>query len=366
MRIGINATCLNDRPSGARQRFVGLFSHLVPMMPDSEFVFFEPGDCAVAKFLDGYPNVVRKQTPIPSEGRWHRVLRGMGYWGSALRNEQFDVFEALHLPLIKPPHGKTILTIHDVRGLYVRAKLPSSLYRHVLDRALAGADLVVTVSEAMRGEILQFRPGANVRVVHNGLDAPAKPEPADAGETISHLGLPAKFILSVGHLEARKNYPALLDALGMLEKSGQGVTLVIVGNESGAGDEVRARIAANGLEARVHLLTGLSNAELACLYRAAELFIFPSLYEGFGIPLLEAMQAGVPVVASDIPVFREVLGDAGALCNPHSPDDMARVIGEVAREPERQAQMRLAGFSRINGFRYGALAARMRDCYLSL
>ena len=366
MRIGINATCLNNRPSGARQRFVGLFTHLVPLMPESDFVFFEPRDCEVAGFLEAFPNVERRQTPVASEGRWQRAWQGMGYWKRALQEEYFDVFEALHLPLIRPRRSRVILTIHDVRGLHGGNRLSSRLYRHVLDRALQGSDLVVTVSDAMRQEIQAFRPATSVAVVPNGLDDAQHPDQAERDAVLRKLGLPGRFLLAVGHLEARKNYPALIDAIALLRASGTDLPLVIVGNESGAGEVIRSRIEAHGLQSSVFLLSGLNDRDLAALYAASALFVFPSLYEGFGIPLLEAMQAGVPVVASDIAVFREVLGEAGLLVDPASAACIAEGMMAVLADPERQEAMRLAGHARLASYRYSALAHRMKDHYLEL
>ena len=366
MRIGVNATCLNDRPSGARQRFVGLFSHLVPLMPESQFVFFEPRDCEVARFLDAFPNVERRSTPLSSEGRWRRAWQGAGYWRRALLREKFDVFEALHLPLTRPRKSKVILTIHDLRGLGESRGTFAWLYRHVLERALAGSNLVVTVSEAMRTEILEFCPGLPIAVVPNGMNDDA-PVIATARESIlQRLGLPKHFMLAVGHLEPRKNYPALVDAMGLLAASGTDLPLVIVGNESGAGDLIRSRIAAHGLQSSVFMLSGLTDGDLAALYRAAKVFVFPSRYEGFGIPLLEAMQAATPVVASDIPVFREVLENAGAWFDPGSAASIAGVIAEVLGDDQRQDLMRKAGLERVEAYRYGTLAALMRNHYLAL
>ncbi len=366
MRIGINATCLNHRPSGARQRFIGLFSHLVPLMPESTFVFFEPLDCEVAAFLAGHANVERRRTPVGSEGRWQRAWRGMGYWSDALRAERFDVFEALHLPLIRPGRSRVILTIHDVRGLHAGLGVSSVMYRHVLRQALRGTDLVVTVSEAMKAEIQAFRPETRIAVIPNGLEFAEPVDEVLQEAVLRRLGLPSRFLLAVGHLEPRKNYPALLDAMRILKASGQGLPLVIVGNESGAGERIRGQIATNGLQSDVFMLSGLSDEDLAALYAASALFVFPSLYEGFGIPLLEAMQARTPVVASDLPVFREVLGEAGSWVDPHSPASIADGIIAVLGDPARQAEMRAAGTTRLASYRFGVLAERMRDHYLGL
>src|SRR5258708_26455484 len=128
MRVGIDATCLNNRPSGARQRFVGMFSNLVRKLPRTEFVIFEPKDCRVAEWFDSAPNLSVRRTPLPSEDRMRRYLLGRLYWRSAFAAERFDVFESLHLPLVKAPAGRTILTIHDVRELNFGRRTAKGLF----------------------------------------------------------------------------------------------------------------------------------------------------------------------------------------------------------------------------------------------
>lgn len=366
MRVGINATCLNDRPSGARQRFAGLFSRLMRLMPETEFVMFEPEDCRVSEWFPGTPNLVARRTPLHSERRVQRLLRGLTYWPGALSSERFDLFEALHMPVVRPGSGKTLLTIHDVRGLHPgQGWMGRVIFRKVLKASLERADHVVTVSEAMRAEILAFDNHTPISVLYNGLDLSRLEEidPGACEAVLPRFHLPDRFLLAVGHFEPRKNYPKLIEAFGQLHRGGAAIALVIVGNDSGERARIDTQIQAAGLQSTVHLLSGISDIELRCLYSAASALVFPSRYEGFGIPLLEAMASGLPVVASDIPVFREILGNAGAYFDPDSSTAMAAAIASVQGNPAVREQMTVAGSARVRHFDYDVLALEMASLY---
>lgn len=369
MRVGINATCINDRPSGARQRFVGLLSQLVRLMPDSEFVIFEPVDCRVGDWFADAPNVTVRRTPLHSERRVQRLLRGLIYWRRALAAERFDVFEALHMPVVRAPYGKTLLTIHDVRGLHTGKRGQSRLiFRRVLRTSLDRADQVVTVSDTVRQEILAFSRSAPVAVVCNGLDTVrfAEVDPQVREQVRVRLRLPEQFLLTVGHFEPRKNYGTLVDAVAALHREGMSWPLVLVGNDSGERVRIEEHVRSSGLQASVHLLSGISDLEVRCLYSMASMLVFPSKYEGFGIPLLEAMAFNVPVAASDIPVFREILGGAGHYFDPDSAAAMASAISTIASTPSLRDDMVACGATRVRDFDFEVLGREMAALYRAM
>lgn len=367
MRIGLNATCLNDRPSGARQRFVGIYRELVKQMPDDEFVVFEPADCRMGSWFAGAPNVSVRRTPLPSEGRIKRFLAGTGYWRSALRKEPFDVFEGFNLPLVTAPSGRNLMTIHDVRGLRsgAAAGLERLLFARVLASAVSRADCIITVSNAVRQDLLEAHPDAQVVVVYNGLDlAGVAPIDVEVVErTRRALRLPEDFLLAVGHFEPRKNYPRLIDALAVLRGRGDLKPLVIIGNDSGEKRRVEERIRHHGLHESVTLLSGLSDLEVRCAYQSCRAFVFPSTYEGFGIPILEAMAAGRPTVLSDIPVFREITENQGSYFAPEDVGAMADAIQAALHSESVRARLVQYGSRRVNDFAFQALATQVREIY---
>ncbi len=369
MKVGLNATCINDRPSGAKQRFVGITKELVSRLPDVEFVIYEPVDCRVASWFNGATNVSARITPLPSQGRIRKLLGGLRYWQPTLSREGFDLFEGLNLPLVKAPTGRTLLTIHDIRGLRPETGvLEQVLFKSVLTRSLKAADHVITVSESMKNEILSFYPDVPISVIYNGLDA-YKPDSvtlADLQEFRLKFALPEVFMLAVGHFESRKNYLRLIDAIALLRDRGCVCSLLIIGNDSGERKAAEEKITSMNLTGCVKILSGISDLEVRCAYKLCSLFVFPSSYEGFGIPILEAMAAGCPMVLSDIPVFREITQDNGVYFSHHDVESLVSAIEHVlSSECERIRQVEY-GNKRVQDFSFKSLAAQMEFLYRSM
>ena len=311
MKIGLNATCFNDKPTGANQRFRGIYGELVKRLPETEFVVYEPLDCPVGAWFHGAPNVSVKRTLLPSEGRVRKLVNGLRYWQKALSQDGLDTFEDFSLPLVKAPTGKTLLTIHDIRGVRAQAGLLQRAANKVfLERSLRGADHVITVSESMKSEILGVFPSLSISVVYNGLDTHGFDTvfEIDQQEVRRKYALPAEFILAVGHLERHKNYLRLVDAMAQLREQGRSCSLLIVGNDRGELKKIKERINAANLSGCVKILSGLSDFEVRCIYKMCNLFVFPSSYEGFGIPILEAQISRCPVVTSNKTCIPEISG----------------------------------------------------------
>jgi len=366
LKIGLNATCLNDRPSGAKQRFVGIYGDLVKRLPDAEFVVYEPADCRVGAWFDGAPNVTARRTPLLSEGRVSKFLQGLGYWRMALPKEKFDLFEGFNQPLVRAPTGRTLMTIHDIRRMYSEyGALERGVYKIALARSMARADHVITVSETMKQEILGFFPRASISVIYNGLDATgfATVTEADLQAVRRKHGLPENFILAVGHLERRKNDLRLIDAMARLRDRGQSCSLLIIGNDSGERQVIEERIESAKLTGTVKFLSGLSEHEVRCAYKLCSLFVFPSSYEGFGIPILEAMAAERPMVLSDIPVFREITQDKGVYFPHDDAEAMAAAIETVLSSSSERARLIDYGKERVQAFSFQSLAGQLASLY---
>jgi glycosyltransferase involved in cell wall biosynthesis len=335
-------------------------------MPQVEFVVFEPADCRMAGWFSGLPNIQTRPTPIPSEGRWRKLFFSSRFWGKELRQDTFDIFEGFHLPLPKVPSGKTILTGHEGRRLHRDwGWLSRTAFRFALSRAISSADMVVTVSEAMKHELLPYCGQTPVCVIPNGLETAStffQPKPDELEAFSCKFALPDRFLLAVGHLERRKNYPKLIEALAHLHSLGRACHLFIVGNESGEREALEAMIAANGLKGSVTLASGLSDMEVRCAYTLCELFVFPSTYEGFGIPILEAMAAGKPMVLSDIPVFREITESRSVYFAPDDPKDLALAIERVLTSRTTMEEGIAYGFQRLSAYDYPLIA----DLYVNL
>jgi len=252
-------------------------------------------------------------------------------------------------PAVEIGGAALVATVHDLAFRHlswtVGEETLDLLARH-LPRTLRGAARVITPSEAVRREMTAagLAPAARIRAIHHGpgqLAAVAEaPPPAWA---------PARFALFVGTLEPRKNVETLLAAWRGLRRRRHDLPALVLCGRTGWKDEALRRELERGAREGWLVQPGyVSNEELAALYRGATLLGFPSLYEGFGLPVLEALAAGTPVVASDLPVLREVAGDAALYAPPHRPDLWAEAIGRLLDDPE------LAGRLRAHGPRHAA------------
>lgn len=336
-------------------------------MPEVDFVVFEPSDCRMDGWFRGLANVQTRSTTIPSVGRWRKLFQSSRFWSDALRKEKFDLFEAFHLPLPPVQGGKIILTLHDVRRLHADwGWFERMSFRQALTRAIRKTDAVVTVSEAMKQELLPYCSETPIWVVPNGLVNAAKDQKPSAGELESFrkkFSLTNPYLLAVGHFEPRKNYPRLIEAFATFRGKGYAHNLLIVGNDSGERVKLEAQIVASGLKGVVTLASGLSDVEVRCAYLLCDLFVFPSTYEGFGIPILEAMAAGRPLAISDLSVFREIADGCATYFSPLDANDIARGI-ELALFSTDGRDARLHdGLERSNRYDYAAIAACYENLY---
>jgi glycosyltransferase involved in cell wall biosynthesis len=369
MRIGLNATCFNDRPSGANQRFRYVYGALIRNNPDIEFVVYEPSDHRIADWFEGAPNVQARQTPVPSVGRLARLGAGLGYWQRQLRADKLDLYEAFHLPLTPLPGCPTVLTIHDLRPLLANSSVFSrTVGNRVLHHAMTHADRIIAVSDVVRNEILEFHPSASVSTVYNGVDSAmfASPGGAAVAAVRTRYGLPPRYILAVGHLEVRKNLKLLIEAVALLRDAGTPHPLAIVGNDGGGAAAIRARIAELGVTGLVTIIEHADDDSVHALYAGCDMLAFPSRYEGFGIPILEAMAANKPMVLADTAVFRELTLEQGLYFSVDDPAAAAAAINTVLTVPDERARQLRFGADRIRDFACDHLATQIASIYVSL
>jgi glycosyltransferase involved in cell wall biosynthesis len=366
VRIGLNATCFNDRPSGARQRFLGLYLPAILAPPDIQFVVYSAKDINAARWFHNLDNVSIRRTPIPSEGRWNRIINGLLYWPTTLRNDRLDLLEGFHLPPVSNPRGGMVITIHDLRGLHPHTNYShKSIYRTVLKRSILQSDNILTVSDAMKREIESIFPNTQITRIYNGINNAVfeRIDDDEANRFASKRQLPSDFLLAVGHYEIRKNYARLIDAIKLLNYQGLSIPLVIAGNDSGQFDELNLRVTEAGLEKQVVLLQNLDDEQIGWLYRKCRLFIFPSSYEGFGIPLLEAMAAEKPFLLSDIAVFRELSEEKGIYFPYDDIHAMANAIAMLARSNDEQKRLIDYGRGRVKDFSFDTLSKELVSFY---
>jgi glycosyltransferase involved in cell wall biosynthesis len=286
--------------------------------------------------------------PLPRRGLTALWARGVPLWPGG---------DSVHAPTpLAPPRPRRgrrlVVTVHDT----VPYTHPETLTAHgaawhraAIERAIRHADAIVVPTAAVAEELRRHAGGpAPVHVVGHGVPAALLAEPADAEPIARRLGLPDGYVLAVGTIEPRKGLDVLVEA--MAGPGAPDLPVVIAGPPGWGGVDLPAVAAAHGLPAgRLRLLGRISDAELAVVLRRAAVLAMPSLAEGFGLPVLEAMALGVPVVHSDAPALVEVSGgttvitprgDAGALAAA-----LREIVGNGAGDLPRRARRRAADFS---------------------
>ncbi len=263
-----------------------------------------------------------------------------------------------------------LLTVHDLSFLrYPDLAAPGLAWylRTAVRRSVARADHIFADSKATRDDLLELWevPATRVSVVYPGVGRSFArvTARADLEEVRCRYGLPSCFLLSVGTLEPRKNYPLLLAGYARARSSGLDRPLVVGGAEGWGYDAIYRTVERLGLEDAVQFLGFVPEADLPALYSLADAFLYPSLYEGFGLPPLEAMACGTPVVASDAPSLPEVLGPAAQLLSPLDADAWAAALKQVVEDRGLRAEMVRRGRARAAEFRWEDAADQVLEAY---
>jgi glycosyltransferase involved in cell wall biosynthesis len=187
--------------------------------------------------------------------------------------------------------------------------------------------------------------------------------PEDITPVLARYGLEPGYLLFVGTWEPRKNLPGLLEALAQLHARGEKRVLVIAGRPGWLYDEVFARVQSLHLEPWVRFIEQIPGADLPSLYNGALLLAMPSFYEGFGLPALEALQCGTPVVVADRASLPEVVGDAGLLIDPDDPTTITDACWRIAHDAALRARLQAAGQDQVSAFTWEETARRTLEVY---
>ena len=251
-----------------------------------------------------------------------------------------DIFHGLNQRLPRRRLRRAVTTFHDLfvlTGDYSTAEFRRRFAEQARDAA-ARSDAIIAVSQFTAGQVIGLLgvEAARVHVVHHGVR-----------EFHGQAAEREKIVLHVGAIQRRKNIARLVEAFDSVDADWQ---LVLAGSQGYGAEEIAARIAAARSRDRIRLLGYVGEAELAQWYARASIFAFPSLDEGFGMPVLEAMAAGAPVIASNRSAIPEVAGDAAWLVDPENTGELAAAIQELTRNPERRAELSLRGLSRATQF----------------
>jgi glycosyltransferase involved in cell wall biosynthesis len=313
------------------------------------------------------PNLVERTTPIPA--RW---FGGLARATRMPRLEWLTRFDVLFAPNFVPPPTRTdrlVLTVHDLAFRRLPDSVPASTLKWLagFDRWLARATRVIAVSESTKRDLLELTdmPEERVRVVPLGVDAEAYravPEQA-VRVALARFGVEGPFVLALGGIEPRKNLPALVEAFGRLPDRVR-PWLVIAGagvrwNPEGTRllEDALSRLPPPA-RARVILTGFLSEEDKVALLSGAVALAYPSRYEGFGLPVLEAMASGTPVLTSNVSALPEIAGDAAVLVDPERVETIAEGLERLLGDDALRARLRATGLTRVSRYPWDETARR--------
>lgn len=349
-RVGLNALFLNPGISGGSETYLrALVPALVRGNPGTRFEVATTRRGAVALAREDWScEVALLRLPCDDDQPVQRTLAEQVSLPRLARSRRWDVVHSLSNRGPRRAGVASVVTVHDVIFFHERSLgLVSTLgMRLAVRAAVAGADALISVSEAAADAIAVTLGVARQRIVAIP-HGPGRDEPsiADGPDVRSAQGLgDGRLVLCVAAKRPHKNQRLLIEALGHLPAD---VALVLVGHDEGYGAELRATADRLGAGHRVHLLDRVSDSELDALWAAAACAAFPTLAEGFGLPVLEGMGHGVPVACSDLPVLREVAGDAARYFDPGDPVAAAAAIRQCLADDTagERGRARAAGFS---------------------
>jgi glycosyltransferase involved in cell wall biosynthesis len=364
VRVAIDARKLHDFGIGTYIRNV--LRQLARIDTDTEYVLLTRAEDAHTVSQLG-PNFRAVVEPSPNYSLREQLRIPM-----VVRRERPDVYHAPHYVLPIGVRAPAVVTIHDCIHLMFPQYLPNRgayVYaRAAMWSAVRQSARILTVSEASKRDILHFfnvRP-EKIVVVHNAIDDHFwnAPSHEDVARVRERYQLDHRFVLYVGNIKPHKNLVRLIEAFAAL-RSGEleDVKLLIIGDEISKLPALRRAVHQYKLHKHVRFLGYVSDQTLSVLYRLTALFVFPSLYEGFGLPPLEAMASGAPVVTSNISSLPEVAGGAAELVDPYDVDSIVHGMHRVLTDRALADDLRRRGVERARQFSWAQSVARTRDVY---
>lgn len=364
MRIGIDTRKLHDFGIGTYIR--NLLRQLARIDGENEYVLLcRPEDRSALSALGENFRPVLEHADNYSISEQVRIPL-------ALRREGVQLFHAPHYVLPPLVRCRSVVTIHDCIHLMFPQYLPNRFAlqyaRTSIRLAARRATRVLTVSESSKRDILRFvdTEPEKIDVIYNAYDERFGVEPyeEDVVRVRERYQLQDEFVLYAGNVKPHKNLERLIEAFNLVRNRGlDHLKLVMIGDEISKYAALRRAVHQHRLHKHVRFVGYLPEATLAVMYRLAGVFVFPSLYEGFGLPPLEAMASGTPVVTSNVSSLPEVAGDAAILVDPYDPVSIASGMYRVLTDEELRLDLRRRGLARARQFSWETSVRRVHAIY---
>ena len=366
----------------AVQNFTGLGNYsryvievLNRFVPQNEYVLYAPNNRSSRVFDLMLGKCPLLQTVYPI-GVWRKLKSLWRIWGitSELLADGVNVFHGLsgELPLNirKVPQVKSVVTVHDLIFLRYPSYyhwLDRKIYTYKFRKACQNADVIVAISECTKRDIVSYFhiPDNKIEVIYQGCDSSFTLQVSEdkRKEVALKYALPERYILNVGSIEERKNVLLAVKALELLDKD---VHLVVVGKRTPYTDKVVEYAKVHKLTDRLHILSGVTFDDLPAVYQQALAFVYPSRFEGFGIPIVEALHSGVPVVAATGSCLEEAGGPDSAYVDPDDEQGMADALNSILTDSGKRLDMITKGKEYVARFSEEKHAALLNKLYVRI
>ena len=321
-------------------------------------------------FLANNFNVFEKKPQTFFYSKFYNLWRQKGIVKD-LTKDGVTIFHGLsgEIPVgLRDKNIKSLVTIHDlifVRYPHLYSFFDRKIHFYKFKKAARDANLIIAISEQTKKDIVEFLKidSSKIKVIYQGCHDVFKRDFSyeDCKKVIAKFNLPNEFILNIGTIETRKNILLAVKALKNID-----TCLVIVGKETPYANEIKNYISEHHLENKVIFLKGLSIQELAILYKLAKVFVYPSLYEGFGIPIIEALYSKTPVITTLGGVFPEAGGPNSVYVNPTNVDEMKKAILRLLQNDDLCKEISLKGWEFVQKFNDENIANEFMEIYKSL
>jgi glycosyltransferase involved in cell wall biosynthesis len=363
MRVGIDARLVYYSQAGIGQYIIHLVNGLAKIDKENEYVLLQSRKDETT--ILEQENFRRVSLWTPSHHRLERYALNVELMRLGL--------DVLHSPDFIPPHRpscQSVITVHDLAFLlypHFLTKESARYYGHI-DHAVQWTDHIISVSESTKRDTVQHLGVAEekITVVYEAASPIFRPVGREEArdQVRNRHGVDGPYILFVSTIEPRKNVPTLLRALWQLmECYKEDVRLVLAGGKGWLFEDAFAVVDELKLDGRVHFVGRVSSEDLLYLYNAAEMLAHPAFYEGFGLPPLEAMACGLPVIVSDVASLPEVVGDAGLLIDPHNVDELTVGMWRVLNDGELRREMKEKGLRQAGRFSWERAARETLEIY---
>lgn len=369
MRIGFDAKRYFLNKTGLGNYSRDLIRILQHFYPENDYIKYTPKISGTWFDTEDF----RKTTKLP-QGRFNNIFHSL--WRNSriisdLRRDEIDIFHGLSGEI---PRGlnknkiKSVVTIHDLIFLKfpeLYKPIDRYIYNKKFKYAVNHADKIVAISEQTKRDIISFYgiPNDRIDVIYQGCHPAFKQTKSDQEKTTlrEKYNLPSNFVLNVGSIEPRKNAFQIVKAIESID-----IPLLIIGKDTTYSAQIKQYIEQKGLGNRINIIQGFTMQELAIIYSMADIFVYPSIYEGFGIPIIEALYSGIPVITTNSGVFPEAGGPYSYYVNPNDIEEIRHGITSILNNSDMRQNMITKGLAFAQKFNDDRIANEWNRLYTAL